>query len=635
MKRYRQHYFLTFLLLLIFCRISLAQFQVIPLKNTTKSKPSSAKIMALGLPFFDDFSTSANSQDLNKWTKNGGVYINNTFTTNHPTLNVATFDGLQSNGIPYDFSNSLAEGATDSLTSLPINLSIKSPTDSLYLSFFYRGQGLGDKPELRDSLRLQFLTNGNQWQTVWVGLTDTSKTASDKFIRVIIPIRATIYLHDKFQFSFQSFSRKSGQFDVWHIDYVYLDEIKNQLKTGEIIRNKSVRNPTNKEVIAIATQDLSTQSPLTSLLKRYNAMPLRQLLDNTQKELVDSVKWNVSNLSNLLRFFPYTYRVSNLLNNEVLQNTSLLRQGIGSQSILEIKQFNELNTALIKNNKLKLKIAFEITTSDISPFTMNDTISRVVELDNYYAYDDGTAEHAAYLKKGFGRATMQFIVNKPDAVTAIRINIQPTVTDLSGKKLTFQILASDKGKPGRILKTISDSTTVLKYPNTPNAFIEYKIDSVAVIDTFYVGYVQLTDDEPLTIGLDENTPQFTERNFYNVSNEWIKVSDVPKTSSFVPIRGSLMIRPVMAGKEIKAKPLATEKEIEDKSLVIFPNPSSSIFRWNDSRLKNVEILDITGRTILQAVSDNQEVNLQNLNTGTYLLRLSNDKNTFVRKIVKE
>lgn len=632
MTRYKQHYFLTLLLLLAFCRVSLAQFQVVPLKNTEKSKPSSAKIAAISLPFFDDFSTSTNSQDLSKWQKGGGVYINNTFTKNHPTLNVATFDGLQSSGTPYDFANSLAEGATDSLTSLPIDLQY-SVADSVHFTFFYRTQGLGDKPELRDSLRLQFLTNGDKWQTVWVGLTDTSKTPNDSFKRVIIPIRANLFLHNKFQFSFQSFGRKSGQFDVWHVDYVYLDKIKNQLTTGEVIKNISIRNPTTKEVTSISTQDLSTQSQITSFLKRYNSMPLRQLLANSQKELADSVKWNVSNLSNMLRFFPYNYQVTNSLTNDVLQTTASLEKGIGSFSTLELKQKNELNLASLNATKLKLKIAFKATTSDVSPFVVNDTISRIVDLDNYYAYDDGTAEKAAYLGKGFGRVAVQFIVNKPDAVKAIRINVQPTVTNLAGKRLTLQILANEKGRPGKALKTISDSTTIIKYPNTPNAFIEYKLDSVAVVDTFYVGYVQLADDEPLTIGLDENSSQFANRHFYNINNEWINVTEIQSTNSFVPIKGSLMIRPVMSGKEVFV--LATEEEIDDKSLVIYPNPSKDIFRWNDSRLKNVELLDITGRRILQTTTDNQEVNLQSLNTGTYLLRLSNDKNTFVRKIVKE
>jgi hypothetical protein len=183
MTRIIQHLF-NILLLTLFCQVSIAQFQIVSLKNTEKIKPSSAKITALNLPFFDDFSTSINRQDQSKWQKGGGVFINNTFTDNHPTLNVATFDGLNANGTPYDFVNSLAEGPNDTLTSLPIDLVGKTIADSLHLSFFYRGQGLGDKPDLRDSLRLQFLTNGNIWKTVWI---DSAQTVSDKFKQAIIP----------------------------------------------------------------------------------------------------------------------------------------------------------------------------------------------------------------------------------------------------------------------------------------------------------------------------------------------------------------------------------------------------------------------------------------------------------------
>jgi hypothetical protein len=96
-----------------------------------------------------------------------------------------------------------------------------------------------------------------------------------------------------------------------------------------------------------------------------------------------------------------------------------------------------------------------------------------------------------------------------------------------------------------------------------------------------------------------------------------------------------MIRPVMLGKTIPLKPLATEEEIQDKNLVISPNPSTGIFRWNDISLKNVDVYDVSGRIIFQERTDNQEVNLQNLQTGIYFLRLSNEKNTFVRKIIKE
>lgn len=637
MKNFTKKYTLITLLLSIFWQVSWAQFQIIPLKNIEKSASSSAKIMALTLPFFDDFSTSINHQDLSKWQKGGGIFINNTFTNNHPTLNVATFDGLKADGTPYDFVNSLSEGPTDSLTSLSIDLLGKTIADSLYLSFFYRGQGLGEKPDLRDSLRLQFLTDGNIWKTVWV---DSAVTVLDKFVQVLIPIRANFYLHSGFQFRFQSHGRQSGQFDVWHLDYVYLDGVKNIIKSGEIFRNRSDRNPVTKEVTAIYTRDYATRNPTTNFLKNYNAMPIRQFLAKPDKELVDNVESDINNLfNNDLLLYP-NYSVINLLNNLIIQKKDSIATFIPRKSFATLQVKNTLDINLLKRDTTKayLKIKFDVKSGDAATFTVNDTISRYVDLNNYYAYDDGTAEQAAYLKKGFGRVAIQFINNKPDAVTAIRINVQPTVTNVIGKRLTFQILANDNGKIGRILKTISDTTNVIKYSNMPNSFVEYKIEPVAVTDTFYVGFIQFTDDEPLAIGLDLNTPQFSNKHYYNISNEWIqvpKVDAVQANSIFIPIKGSLMIRPVMLGKEIKAKPLANEEEIQDKNLIISPNPSTGIFRWNDVSLKNVEVYDITGQNVFQEHTNNQEINLQNLQSGIYFLRLSNEKNTFVRKIVKE
>ena len=637
MKSITKNYSLLILLLSLFCQGSFAQFQIVPLKNTEKVKPSSAKIMALGLPFFDDFSTSTTRQNLSKWQKNGGVSINNTFTNNHPTLNVATFDGLKANGSPYDFINALSEGSTDTLTSLPIDLLGKTVADSIHLSFFYRGQGLGDKPDLRDSLRLQFLTNGNIWRTVWI---DSAQTVSNQFKQAIIPIRANLYFHSDFQFRFQSYGRQSGQFDVWHLDYVYLDEIKNFLKSGEILRNRSDKNPSTKEVTAIYTRDYATRNQTTSLLKNYSAMPMWQFLAKPEKELADSVKSDVSNLfNNDLLIYP-NYVVTNLLNNLIVQRRDSIATFVPRKSFSSLRVKNILDINLLKRDTTKayLKVKFDVKSGDAAAFTVNDTISRFVDLNNYYAYDDGTAEQAAYLKKGFGRFAVQFINNKPDAVTAIRVNVQPTVTNLTGKRLTFQILGNDKGKIGRIIKTISDTINVIKYPNTPNSFVEYKIDPVAVPDTFYVGFIQFTDDEPLAIGLDINTPEFAPKNYYNISNEWVQIpkADAPQANStFVPIKGSLMIRPVMLGRTIPAKPLASEEEIQDRNLVISPNPSTGIFRWNDNSLKNVEVYDMSGRNIFQEHADNQEVNLQNLRAGIYFLRLSNEKNTFVRKIIKE
>jgi hypothetical protein len=114
----------------------------------------------------------------------------------------------------------------------------------------------------------------------------------------------------------------------------------------------------------------------------------------------------------------------------------------------------------------------------------------------------------------------------------------------------------------------------------------------------------------------------------------VNVGNVTASSGFAPIKGSLMMRPVMGGiaKDIA---LATEDEIQDRNLVLSPNPTRDVIRWNDASLKNVEIIDLSGRSILQERTDNQEISVRNLNTGLYILRLTNEKNTFVRKIIKQ
>ena len=619
-------YVIFFLLLTFFCQTSLAQFELVPLPNTKISKKTSARVAALALPFFDDFSTSINQPNQQRWVKGGGVFINNNSAINNPTLNVVTFDGLKSNGVAYNYNDLFANGATDSLTSLPIDLSRNTISDSLYLSFFYQTQGFGENPDLNDSLTVQFLTDGGKWITEKVFVGDTGKVVtSSKFTQVLMPIRSTRYLHAGFQFRFRTFGRQSGQFDVWHIDYVYLDKVN-------INKNFQQFDPTANKIFFY---DYAFSSPISPILKNYNAMPLTQFLVKPDKELSDSVKANVYDLwtTNIV---AATFTLQNLITKKTL--ISLPRRGDKLQTNVinnQTTNFALKNTFAdsIKSetgSKIILKAKFDMNSQDF--FRMNDTVSRITELDNYYAYDDGTAEVGAYLKKGFGRVAVMFVNNKADVVQAIRINLQSVLDSsrLATTNLSLQIMANDRGKPGRILRGFSGKIT---YPNTNNSFIEYAIEPVAVADTFYVGYTQLSDDEALVVGLDNNSPQFAKNHFYNISNEWINVGIVPTNSGFIPIKGSLMIRPVMGGiaKEIT---LATEEEIQDRNLVISPNPTSDVIRWNDRSLKNAEILDMLGRSILWEKSDNQEINIGNLNSGSYILRLSNDKNTFVRKIIK-
>ena len=70
----------------------------------------------LKLPFFDDFNQYSVWPDANLWT-DSSAFINYNFPINPPTLGVATFDGLDFEGNPYNNSNVNAAGLCDELTS--------------------------------------------------------------------------------------------------------------------------------------------------------------------------------------------------------------------------------------------------------------------------------------------------------------------------------------------------------------------------------------------------------------------------------------------------------------------------------------------------------------------------------------
>ena len=74
--------------------------------------------------------------DLDKIWLDNDVFLNDNYPKNPWTLGVATFDGLNSSGKPYDWTTGSTDWS-DQLTSKPIFLGLKDNSDSLYFSFFF------------------------------------------------------------------------------------------------------------------------------------------------------------------------------------------------------------------------------------------------------------------------------------------------------------------------------------------------------------------------------------------------------------------------------------------------------------------------------------------------------------------
>jgi hypothetical protein len=98
--------------------------------------------------------------------------------------------------------------------------------NSVFLSFFYQWGGFGEVPDANDFLRLEFKTNTGTWETI-ATLFSEDIQQSQIFYDTLIRINDNKFYHDDFQFRFRSSGRRSGRYDTWHVDYVYLNRLRN------------------------------------------------------------------------------------------------------------------------------------------------------------------------------------------------------------------------------------------------------------------------------------------------------------------------------------------------------------------------------------------------------------------------
>ena len=83
--------------------------------------------------------------------------------------------------------------------------------------------------------------------------------------------------------------------------------------------------------------------------------------------------------------------------------------------------------------------------------------------------------------------------------------------------------------------------------------------------------------------------------------------------------------------------LSVDQEDLEANVVVFPNPATEIIyvQVNGLKVEEVNVLDMTGRTLETFTSSNQavEVNVSNIPAGTYFINVATSKGSFTRKIV--
>jgi len=584
--------------------------------------------------FWDDFSQDFPTPKPEFWMDNF-VYINSSLPYKPMSYNVATFDGLNEIGNPYNPGVTNSKGSiADRLTSVPINLLKYTDADSIYLSFFYQPQGIGDAPESFDSLVLEFKPvkywNGNTWDsTAWVRMWSMEGSSLHPFKQVIIKVPMYLidtsqtvdtiayFYHSAFQFRFMNYGNLAGNMDHWHLDYVYLNK--------------------GRHMNDLYYKDMSiTKLPL-SLLKDYRSMPWAHF-DRESSLLRSTLKIYARNMSDqplnligrcgVIDTIDHEYLLFSGDNKTVYKNDTALTLAFNVRDSLQTGKIKNADTVILR---------VELSSRIIDDYKSNDLSVLYQEFNNFYAYDDGIPEMGYGIYPGnFSQVAYKFKAgNIPNEDSLRGIYMFFNRSDENVSNMAFKILIWNKGdyktEPVVIETHIPDID-----PVNGNGFYYFPFDTILSIKSdFYIGWEQ-NAEYYLNIGLDMNYYELLEDTFPVTANPNIfyKTYSDWKSSS---AKGALMIRPLFSSKSLEPSSIQMADKVENQ-ISVYPNPAYDYLFINGIDEGNMDLFDCQGKLIKSCTCfNNDRIDISELNPGLYIVRITEhitNKMEFKKVIVK-
>lgn len=583
-----------------------------------KSKEKSGPIT---LPFIEDFSSHFVYPDQNVFT-DSLVFISGSFAYNPFSIGVATFDGFDQNGNFYEHGSSFQFPA-DSLSSTTIRLDsilsgsphITSIADSLYFSFYFQAQGLGEKPDSDDSLVLQFYAaNQDKWINIWaskgMSLLEFQTLYNADWKCVMIPILDTMFFNDGFRFRFMnyasyadlSFPTWASNADFWNIDYIYIDSDRDM--------NDSL------------PEDLCFKERKETLLKNHYNMPWNQFLANTSGEMSSNIDVPYSNYSASLINATERLIITDLSGTTTTYNSGLSAANIPAYTDTSFYRspvpytFNSLVT-----NNAEFLVQLCINTATISDMiASNDTLAFYQRFYNYFASDDGIPEAGYGLSVDGALLAYAFTLNIPDTLQSIQMYFNKTLDNANEIYFYLTIWDDNSGAPGNI---IYQQQGVL--PQFDTGFYNYHNylleNPLPVSGTFYIGWEQ-TSDEVLNIGFDMNSDR-SDRIFFNTDGNWYNTL----------YEGALMIRPVLGS----TAEVFLDIEEHQNDIIIYPNPCNHCGIISIQGLTEtpeiISIYNLNGRLLLQEINS-ISIKTNELSAGFYLMKIDFfEQESIIKKVL--
>lgn len=602
-----------------------------PVKETVQESPNARRhaINRLDLPFWDDFSrVKGHTADSLLWINNDKVFINNGQAINPPTINVATFDGYNAEGLPY-VTDPAVSGFGDTLESQPIRMADVdlSKRNDIFLSFFYQAGGNSEPPNQSDFLRLEFLDNEGNWTEIRTYYPGNNFDPS-VFHEEAVQITDEKYFHNDFQFRFLFYGRLSGAYDSWHLDYVYLNERK------ATDRNTNI-------------SDRAMADPLTSVLGEYFSVPYKHFVTDPAAaftkpsiELFNLKDTSFSQVTNYTARFAITGYTGGTANTITSGSTyglpSLPSRERAVHQLQEIPDVSHFDPAADSAN-ITVNVNFDSGDNTIDYFSryipinfmVNDTVEHTFTLSNYYAYDDGIAEYAAGLTQQGNEFAYRFIMktNTADTLNGVYIYF-PHFGGTAPTSTVLSIYKSKNGLPDSENTLYNQSIPIIQSANSKFEFFSLN-EGIIVRDTFFIGYREtiagndvFNNPKRIRIGLDASHD--TGHHMFYRSSElsvW-RVND--------GITGSFMIRPRFGKGEV-----ITGADELQKPVMVYPNPTRGEF-FMRGRVDQLQVISVTGQPVRyssESFNDQQKITLHNATSGIYILRYRSGAKMFTEKIL--
>lgn len=665
------------------------------LPNTKESSNQEA----LHLPFFEDFSTSHIYPNQQNWA-DFNVFVNKDFPVFPPNSGAATFDVLNSNGDVYSHA-SINPFIADYLSSRTIRLDSilgesprkLSPADSVYFSFYYQPQGRGDKPEVQDSLVLQFgyptenlvvdyidsitfpaaeiliLTGQDQINindTIWspMGcnpeiyiLSDRIYTWDDEITMPCDTVFTQEFLWEKIWAS-EGMSLETFVGDGNETDYFkqVLIPIKDSIFFKEGFRFRFYNLATIAQPIAAGDQGnvdqwsvdmiylnygrsyqdiylekISFSDRAPSFLKRYESMPYRQYRSSPTTSIKEELSLKILNLSSETRNTKYQYFVEQTNGG---QRFSWDGGNCNLQSF-DNSGFQTCATGCGQKHACPpveslFALDYDIdSTSFIIKHFISDSTSSNVLVDSL-VYRQGFYNYFAY----------------DDGTPELGYNLEPAFAYLAYQ---FTLNTTDTLKSVHILfnKTLG-ATNDMRFDlivwndinGRPKDILYRKNNLRPGFSDELFGFYTYMLDTPVVlngtfyVGIMKVDQGNLNIGFDKVNNSkqylFHNIEGVWQNSQF---DGALMIRPAFGSGQF----IAIDENPDLGSISFYPNPASNSLNLtiNKSSIspESIEIMDITGRRVLQ-LPWSETINIVTLQSGVYFLRITEKHETiFQSKIL--